>query len=290
VTLPSFDIDTPASCVEASEILSAHPEDAAAYHGGTELVLLLKLRLASFSRLVDLKGIAALKRLELAGSSLVIGAGVTHRELELSALVRDVLPSLTAMERTVANVRVRAAGTLGGNLCFSDPHSDPATFFQAVGCDVVVAGTGGTRSLSLSDFMLGAYRTALAPGEILQEIHVPLPAAGTSIVHRKLAFHERPTITVTCVVRAGDPGALRVAIGSVGPRPQRSAEAEGLLSALDVGDPDAVRLAAAGRAAAGEIRVTADENGSAEFKQQLVSTLVQRSFRDACRQAVADAA
>ena len=118
----------------------SYGDDAALYCGGTELLLLLKLGFAAFGHLVDVegdRGARAASRPRTA--TLVIGAAVTHRELERSALVRERLPALAAMERSVANLRVREAGTLGGNLCFSDPHSDPATFLLAADAEVGAA-------------------------------------------------------------------------------------------------------------------------------------------------------
>ena len=62
-----------------------------------------------------------------------IGAATTHHEIETSAVLRARYPELPAMISQVANLRVRSVGTLGGNLCFADPHSDPASFLMAVG-------------------------------------------------------------------------------------------------------------------------------------------------------------
>ena len=97
---------------------------------------------------------------------LVVGAAVTHRELERSALVRERLPALAAMERKVANIRVREVGTLGGNLCFSDPHSDPATFLLALDAEVEcqTRRRGGRGGAPMRAFVAGPYQTALTRG------------------------------------------------------------------------------------------------------------------------------
>src|SRR5204863_5914256 len=108
------------------------------------------------------------------------------------------LPALAAMERGVANIRVRNVGTLGGNLCFSDPHSDPATFLLAL--DAEVECDAGR--MQLAEFLIGPYETVLEHGQLLHSIRIPTPAAGTGIAHRKLAFHERPAATVACAFQA----------------------------------------------------------------------------------------
>ncbi len=142
MTLPAFDLHRPVSLEEASDILGRHGDDAIPVAGGTELLLLLKLGFGAYAHLVDVRGIPELTGIRLVDGTVEIGAAVTHREIERSALVREQIPALAAMERSVANIRVRTAGTLGGNLCFGDPHSDPATFLLAAGAEVVVRKGG----------------------------------------------------------------------------------------------------------------------------------------------------
>src|SRR5436309_476856 len=137
--------------------------------------------------LVDIKGIEELRGVRADNGTLVIGATATHREIERAPEVLEKLPALARMEQRVANLRVRNVGTLGGNLCFSDPHSDPATFLLAVGAEVEYAGTRAP----LGDFLVGPYETALAHGQLLHSVRIPIPAEGTRVAHRKLAFHER---------------------------------------------------------------------------------------------------
>lgn len=277
--LPPFTLHRPATLAEASRLIDEHGDSAAFVWGGTELLLLLKLGFGSFDHLVDLKGIDGLAGIAVDGDTLVVGGGTTHGEIERSALVTGRLPALAAMARQVANVRVRSAGTIGGNLCFADPHSDPATFLCALGAEVECRrGEGAPRRLPVGDFVLGPYTTALVPGEVLTAVRIPL-TAGLAVVHDKLAIHERPAVTVTCAARV-DGGAVadvRVSVGSVGPRPVRAVEAEALLHGRPVADAAAV-LDGAGRLAAEASGAVEDANGSAEYKRQLVSVLVRRAL------------
>jgi len=277
VTLPPFDLHRASSTAEARELLIRYGEDAAVMCGGTELLLLLKLGFSSYGHLVDIKGIEELGGIRAENGTLVIGSTVTHREIERSPLVIERLPALAAMERRVANIRVRNVGTLGGNLCFSDPHSDPATFLLAL--DAEVEYDAGR--IPLSEFLIGPYETALEHGQLLRSVRIPVPPDGTGIAHRKLAFHERPAATVACTVRAagGTVVEARIAVGSVGARPLRAFAAEAVLAGTPVGDPTVLAEAAALAAAAAE--ATEDSNGSAEYKTELVRVLVERCFRDA---------
>ena len=281
MTLPPFELHRAGSVEEAAELLERYGEDAAVVCGGTELLLLLKLGFAAYGHLVDIKRIAELGAIRAEDGTLVIGSTVTHRELERAPFVLERLPALAAMERRVANIRVRNVGTLGGNLCFSDPHSDPATFLLALDAEVEYGAASAARRVPLSQFLVGPYETALSHGQLLTAVLIPLPAAGSSIVHRKLAFHERPAATVTCLTRVaqGSFDDVRIAVGSVGARPVRATDAEDALQGKAAADPSALETAAT--LAAQAAQAVADANGSVEYKQNLVRVLVERCLRDA---------
>src|SRR5690348_14922261 len=250
MTLPPFDLHRPTSEDEARELLLRYGEDAAVICGGTELLLLLKLGYAAYGHLVSISGIPTLRGVRADNGSLVIGATSTHREIESSPLVLELLPALAAMERRVANIRVRNVGTLGGNLCFSDPHSDPATFLLALDAQA----EWEDRRAPLAGFLLGPYQTALGPGELLKAVRIPLPAPDTRIVHRKFAFHERPAATVTAAVtvQEGTIADARIAVGSVGARAVRTHAAEAELQGVATSDPTPIAEAAERAAEASE--------------------------------------
>jgi carbon-monoxide dehydrogenase medium subunit len=277
VTLPPFDLHRASSVEEARELLDRYGDDAAVICGGTELLLLLKLGFAAYGHLVDIKGIEELGGVRADNGTLVIGATATHREIERSPLVLERLPALARMEREVANIRVRNVGTLGGNLCFSDPHSDPATFLLALGAEVECDGA----CRPLSEFLVGPYETTLEHGQLLHSVRIPLPREGTRVAHRKLSFHERPAATVACAVRVegGSFAEARIAVGSVGPRAVLAGEAARALAGASVEDVEALR--AAGVVAAEAAGAVEDANGSVEYKEQLVRVLVERCVRDA---------
>jgi aerobic carbon-monoxide dehydrogenase medium subunit len=284
VTLPPFDLHRAGSVEEAHELLQRYGEDAAVVCGGTELLLLLKLGFAAYGHLVDVKGIGELGGIRAENGTLVVGATATHREVERSPVVLERLPALAAMERDVANIRVRNIGTLGGNLCFSDPHSDPATFLLAL--DAEVDHDGGRAPLS--EFLVGPYETALRHGQLLHAVRIPLPLPRTGIAHRKLSFHERPAATVTAVVvvEGGVVAQARIAVGSVGPRAVLADAATPAVIGRRADDGEA--LAEAATLAAEVSEAVEDANGSVEYKQQLVRVLVERCFKLAIASAATD--
>lgn len=272
--LPPFALHRPSTVAEALAALTEH-EEAAIYMGGTELLLLMKLGMARPEHLVDCKGVAGLDALTVGADEIRIGAAVTHRRVERDPLVAAALPALVQMTRQVANVRVRNAGTLAGNICFAESHSDPATLLLALDARVVLAGAAGTRELPLEQFVLGPLQTALREGELMTEIVVPLPASGSSVLYRRLAVKERPAANVAVLV-GGSAGTTRVVIGAAGPKPVRAAAAE---AHLEAGEPDG--RTATVRYALADVNAYDDGDGSAEYKTHVAGVLLDRALRSA---------
>ena len=282
-TLAPFELHRATSVETATALLEEHGDDAVVYAGGTELVLLMKLGFAAYGHLVDVKPIDELSGIAVHDGTLRIGGAVTHRAIERSSLVAAGWPEFIAMERGLANIRVRAMGTLGGNLAFADPHSDPATFLLAADARLVLGRATARRTVPLADFIQGPYTTALEPGELVVAIEVPALPVGAGMAHLRFAFHERPAVTVSVLIRVagGQVTEARVAVGSVGVAPVRAAAAEATLLGLEASDPEAAGLAAAGDAAADASDPVTDANGSADYKRHLVAVLVGRAVRAA---------
>src|SRR5437868_5124722 len=224
-TLARFDIHQPASALEACRTLAKYPEEAGLYAGGTELLLAMKHQALSYRHLVDLKVIPGLDAIALNKDSIEIGATATHRSIERSALVRKEQPVLAELESKVANVRVRATGTLGGNICFAEPHSDPATLLLVLGATVLLEGLAGTRQLALNKFIAGPYTTRLQPQEILRKVVVPCAKQEERIAYMKFQVHERPMLGLALLLTTPDGGRTvtrgRVAVGCACPSPTR---------------------------------------------------------------------
>jgi aerobic carbon-monoxide dehydrogenase medium subunit len=285
--LAPFELHRATSVAEAAGLLSELADDAVIYAGGTELLLLMKLGFAAYGHLVDVKPIKELHGITSTDGTLRIGAAVTHRQIERSALVMDGWPELARLEGHLANIRVRSVGTLGGNLSFADPHSDPATFLLAADAQVVIGTGNECRSVPITEFTTGPYETALAPGDVLVAIELPPVGGDAAMVHHRFAFHERPAATVSCLVRVheGRISEARVAVGSVGVRPVRVPDAEAHVMGQSAADPDQDALAACGLAAADASEPVTDPNGSDDYKHHLVQVMVGRCIREAAARA-----
>ncbi len=281
--LRRFEIHQPADLGEAAEMLLEFGEEGCLYAGGTELLLAMKHDVLRYKHLVDVKVIRGLDAIELNDGRIGIGAAATHRSIERSEIVRTYLPVFAEMESHVANVRVRSTGTLGGNLCFAEPHSDPATLLLALGASLVVEGVRGRREIEIDRFIVGAYETTLERGEVLARIDIPIPKPETRAAYLKFQVHERPTLGLALVLETPDHGETlvraRVAVGCVSPSPRRSLEAEEIL----VGARSQVerRLPDAAEALAATAQLADDLEGSAEYKRHLIGVFLKRAFAKA---------
>jgi carbon-monoxide dehydrogenase medium subunit len=286
--IPRFAHARPASLDGAFEAFAQAAGDAAWYAGGTELLQVMKMGLARFGTLIDLKAVPELRGIEVDGNgALVVGGGETHRSIERSPIVGEAAPAFARLEAHVANARVRNQGTIGGNLCFAEPHSDPATFLLACDARVRLAGPGGARELSVDELVLGPFTTAREPDEILTAVVVPPPAAGEGRAYEKAKFRERPAVSVGVRVRVAD-GAIadaRVAVGSMVESPQLVPAAAAALAGAPVegdGLANATRTAAD---AFDALEAEADLDGSAAYKRHLAGVLLRRAVRSALAEA-----
>src|SRR5690348_3380291 len=248
--LPPFSLHRPESVGQASRLLADLGDEGAAYCGGTELLLAMKLGLASYEHLVDLKRVGALRGITQADDHVRIGAASTHREIETSATLRAAYPELCAMISQVANVRVRSVGTLGGNLCFADPHSDPASFLMAAGAVMICQHGDATRRIPAAAFLASPYQTALAPGELLTAVELPPRPDHAALAHLRFKLTERPAVTVTAMltVRGNAVAQARLIVGSVGSIPFTADTA--VLAGAAAGDFEARAAVCAEQAAA----------------------------------------
>lgn len=272
--------------------LGAHAaagDDGAYYAGGTELLQIMKAGFAAYGTLIDLKGVAELRTIDVESDGwLAIGGAVTHREIERSELVANHVPALPRLIRRVANVRVRNTGTLGGNLAFAEPHSDPAAFLLACGAEVELRGPDGSRRVGIDELVIGPLMTDLAPGEIIEAVRIPPAAAGVGRAYQKIAFFERPAASVA--VRLELDGArvasAVVAVGSLTDAPILVPAIAAAVTGAET-DDEALRSALASSAAdaLGALEVVGDHSGSADFKRHLAMGLLEGAASDALAEA-----
>jgi carbon-monoxide dehydrogenase medium subunit len=285
--LRRFRLEEPESVKEVSELLARFGESAKVYAGGTELLLAMKEGLVHYERLVNIKRLSGLNEVKLDNNTVKVGALCTHHQLETSPVLQQKLPALVKLEQNVANVRVRQVGTLGGNICFAEPHADPGTLLMAMGAKLIAEKSSSKREISAEDFFVDAYETSLEPDEVLTEIQLPLPAAKSGIAYLKFGYLERPSVGVAVALTINGGGKsvsdIKVAVGCAGPAPKRVAEAEELLKGKSV-DEASQNLQQAGKVAGSASQAISDLHGSQEYKEHIVGVLLKRAFQSALSQ------
>ena len=274
-----FDYRSPRSLDEALAILGEYGEDARVVAGGTALVTMMRQRLVQPRCLVSLRDVQGLGRIE-ANGGLRLGALVTHRDAEVSPLVRERIPVLAETFRRVATVRIRHMATIGGALAHGDPNQDPPVTLLALGATVNIRSARAAREVPLTEFSRDYYETALEPGELVTAVTVPAPPAGSGAAFLKFlprTADDYATVAAAAIVTLERDGVrcreARIALGSVGVTALRATSAEALLGGQPLGES---LLQAAGEAAKTAVDPLTDHRGSAAYKREMTAVMVGR--------------
>jgi carbon-monoxide dehydrogenase medium subunit len=256
----------PSSVDEALRLLSAH-DGARALAGGQTLTNVMKARAAAPDVLVDLADLDQLRRISRAADGgLEVGAMATYSEVLASSEVAGARPILAEVCAQIADVQVRNRGTVGGNICTSDPTNHLPPLFAALGATMTVAGSGGQREVAADDFFLGVYMTAVAPDELLTGIAIPA-AAGAGDGFAAITIGKDGTCIVNAAACVRD-GQARVALGCVAATPV-------VLSAA--ADEGAVAEAVRGAG----LEPPDDVHASADYRRHLAEVTAVRAVRQA---------
>ena len=289
--MKNFDYLEPKTVAEACALLKQHGNEAKVFAGGAHVTILMKQGLIEPKSLVNIKKIPELQGIRYDGvEGLVIGALVTHRELEISTLVREIFPVLSEAEKEVANIRVRNMGTVGGNLASGEPLTDLSQIFIALDAKLQIAGAGGQRTMLVEDLFVDFYTTNLAEDEIISQVVIPPlpPRSGIDYIRfSSSSVVDKPSVGVAVRLTL-DSGAetihsARIVLGCVGATPVRARKAEALLTGKKL-TPELAQEA--GSAASQECSPTSDLRGSEEYKRAIVRTLVKRAAGKAYERAL----
>ena len=213
----AFDLVRPVEFAGALDALAVHP-GARAMAGGQSLGPMLNLRLARPEVLVQLGGIDALGGAEDGPDAVTIGACVTHAAIE-DGRTPDIGGGVLArIAGGIAYRAVRNRGTIGGSLCHADPAADWVTTLMALDASVLIRGGAGVRSMPLENFVLGAFRTELQLGELLEAARIPRLPPDVRFGYFKACRKpgEFAHAMAAVVVRADG---LRAVIGATGNKP-----------------------------------------------------------------------
>ncbi len=278
-----FAYQEPTTLKKTFSLMEKHGDDARVIAGGTSLIIMMRQRLLMPKIVISLGRIPKFDRIAYnAKEGLRIGAGARHRDIELSAAVKKHYPLLHETFRKVAQPRIRNMGTVGGNLAAGDPLTDPGASLIALDAEITLTSSKGQRTLPLDEFFIDYYQTALEPGELLTEIHVPLPQrpgwAHIKFTPRSVEDFATVGVAVTLKASNGTCEDIRIGLNSVASTIVRARKAEEVLRGKPISD---AALQEMGEVAATECDPTDDNRGSAEYKLDLVKVLVRRAAHEA---------
>jgi aerobic carbon-monoxide dehydrogenase medium subunit len=286
-----FEFQAASSVEEAVGLLELHGDEAKVLAGGQSLIPMMNLRYIYPGVLVDVNGLEGAGPREEDGQ-IVISAFTRQLAVERDAVVRRGCPILVDALRHVGNVRVRARGTLGGNLAHGDPSSEVSCAALASGARLSVAGPSGTRFLPLEDLFVAYLTTSLAPSELITELRIPAMDENTGWAFLEMARRagEFAIVNVACLVSVGPSDGLctrvTLVLGGVDETPR---DASARAAEVLVGqEPDARGMDEAAKLAADACHPRSDVHASAEYRRKVVRVYARRALELATERAVGE--
>jgi carbon-monoxide dehydrogenase medium subunit len=286
---PAFDYHVPKTLPEAVGLLGQlgqKGEEAKILSGGQSLLPLLKLRFAHPAHLIDISRIAGLDYIKEEGGFLKIGALVRESALETSDLVRKKYPILVDTTAVIADPIVRNLATVAGNLAHGDPANDHPATMLALGAEVTATGPKGARTIPVKQLFTAVFTTALEPTEVLSEIRIPVPPAGSGGAYfkleRKVGDFATAGAAAFLVLAGGNVEAAGIGLTNLGPTPVKATDAEQFLKGKKA---DAATFAEAAKRAAAATAPNVDRRGSVEYKREMARVLTVRALRTALERA-----
>jgi carbon-monoxide dehydrogenase medium subunit len=283
---PGFDYHAPRSVADAIKLLGDLGPDAKLLAGGHSLLPMMKLRFAAPSHLIDLGRIPDLRGIAQVGNEIQIGAMTTENDLLRSALLADKAPLLVEGASWIADPQVRNKGTIGGDISHGDPGNDQPALMLALDASFVLKGPKGERVVKADGFFLGLYSTLLEPDEILTQIRIPIPAAGSGWSYQKLKRKTGDFATAATAVmlqmKGGRVATVAIALTNAGATPLKAKAAEAYLAGRPINEAS---LNEAARLAMSICEPTPDQRGDAPYKTAMCGEMTRRALQAAAGRA-----
>ena len=274
-----FNYLEPATLKEAIAMLTKYNGRARIMAGGTDLMVQIRNKACSPEYVVDISYIPGLDYVKSGKQGLKIGALTPVRTVEKSDELARAYPVLCQAAALLGSVAIRNVGTIGGNLCNAAPSADNAPSLIGLGAKAKITGPDGERIVPMEEFFQGPGNTVLQTGELLTEIQVPVPAAGTKAVYMK---HSRSAIDLAIVgvgvcltLTDGTCQDARIVLGAVAPTPMRAKKAEDLLKGKKL---TAAVIDKSAQMASEEARPITDVRASADYRREIVKVLTRRAI------------
>lgn len=250
--------------------------------GGQSLIPTMNFRIATPSKLVDLRKIRELQGVSVDNGMIRVGAMTRHRELELDAAANEANPLVGEVLANVAHIIVRNRGTIGGSIAHADAAAELPCLLVACGGSVIVQGDDGKRTIAAEELFQFHMTTSIGEGELLIEVQIPAlpPNSGSAFqeVARRHGDYALAGVCAIVTINGGKCSAASLAACGIGSKATRLVNAESVLVGSTLDD---AAVEAAGEAAKEYVTASDDAQASTAYRQQLVSTLVKRTVKTA---------
>jgi aerobic carbon-monoxide dehydrogenase medium subunit len=282
-----FEYQRALSVDDAIAALQRLGPDARIIAGGHSLLPMMKLRLANPEHLIDINDLEdELGYIREEGAEILIGALTRHVDLLTSDLLARHFPVFRDAEEVIADPVVRNRGTIGGSLCQADAAEDLSAVCSAVKANVVIRNAEGERVVSMSDFHVGPFMTAVGDGEMLTEVRLPVRPGGGSAhekVERRAGDFAIAAASAAIWLDGDTISDVGIALSAVGPTTVEVGRAEELLRGKVPSDD---LFAEAGEIASEDCAPVSDGRGPADYKRHLAGVLTKRALRRAAARAL----
>jgi carbon-monoxide dehydrogenase medium subunit len=279
VITAQFDYHAPRTLPEALKLLGEFGDEAKLLAGGHSLLPMMKARFAEPAHLIDLGKIPELKGIAEIGGEIHIGAMTTEHELLNSALLAKKIPLLVEGVSQIADPQVRYKGTIGGDISHGDPGNDHPALMLALDASFVLRSARGERMVKADGYFLGLYTTQIEPDEILTQIRLPMPAAGSGASYQKLKRKTGDFATAGAAVQMQTQGGkinqIRIALTNVAATARRAHAAEAALMGKAL---DASSMNEAARLAMSICEPMPDLRGNAAYKTAMCGEMTRRAL------------
>jgi len=279
-----FSYEAPTTLAEALTALAARKDEAKIIAGGQSLAPMMNMRIAQPSHLIDVNRVPGLDEVQVEDGSLRCGALIRHADLAPNEMVRKHAPMLAYAAGTIGHYAIRQRGTLGGSLAHADPAAQLPAVALALDAAIEIASASGHRTVSAAEFFTSIFTTVIEPHEMLVAVRIPLARAhegwGFRLFTRRAGDFALALVACTLRQTAGGIESVRLAAGGIGATPVR------LDGPVPLGAGDAAWIAQAARAVALAAPIEDNERISADYRRELLESLVHDALRDAVERAV----
>ncbi len=275
---------SPRTIKKAAEMLSDSNGSAKILAGGMSLIPMMKMRVVSPQKVIDLRQVSSLKKITEKGRYLFIGSMVSDRKIESSGLIKDRIPLIAAVANNIGDPQVRNRGTIGGSLSHADPSGDWGPCFLALRGSAVAVSVKGKREINSDHFFTGPFSTALKEGEILERVMFPVPDGASGHSYVKIERKAGDFATASAAVQLsldqhGRCSYIGIGLGAVSDRSIRAAKAEKNVVGKQITDDIISEAAESGSQETDPY----DDliRGSAEFKREMIKICIKKALTEA---------